>query len=189
MFSGKSSVLQARIRRFDTLGWKTLVLTSALDTRDDKVDGSFSSVMTHDGVGMPALAVRELAPIRQWKDYEGARAILIEEAQFFPDLLQFVLHAVEVDGKDIVVVGLDGDRDRNRFGQVLDLIPYADVVTKLTALCCRCGDGSPALFSALLRHTPSSSERDGQIRVGGAGVYEPMCRRHFLQYRRDLPPY
>ncbi|SPQ98203.1 Thymidine kinase [Plasmodiophora brassicae] len=112
--------------------------------------------MTHDGVGMPALAVRELAPVREWKDYEGARAILIEEAQFFPDLLQFVLHAVEVDGKDIVVVGLDGDRGRNRFGQALDLIPYADVVTKLTALCCRCAVDC-SLCARFVRHLLLSS--------------------------------
>lgn len=82
-------------------------------------------------------------------------------------------------------LGLDGDRNRCNFGRVLDLIPYADTLTKLTALCSRCCDGTPALFSCLIVGENDDREYD-QIRVGGADSYEPMCRKHFLEQRQKF---
>ena len=101
---------------------------------------------------------------------------MIEEAQFFTGLYDFVMNAVENDSKDVIVVGLDGDSDRVPFGEIFDLFPMADEVVRLTALCKRCGDGSAALFTALL-----GGCKDTQICVGGADLYEAMCRRHYLE--------
>ena len=84
---------------------------------------------------------------------------------------------VEVYRKDVIVVGLDGDSDRKPFGEILQLIPLANSVTKLAALCKRCCDGTEGNFTALI----SKEEKKQQIYVGGADKYLPMCRRHYLE--------
>ena len=172
MFAGKSSAILARVRRARALGWKTLLLTSALDTRYGEGD-----VITHDKDRVSAVSVRSLMPCFGTPDYEEARLVIIDEAQFFKDLVDFVRISVETAGKDVVVVGLDGDSDRRPFGSVLELVPLADTVTKLTALCKRCGDGTEALFSAALKRSAKP-----QIHVGGEESYEPLCRRHYLEH-------
>jgi thymidine kinase len=173
MFAGKSSALIARVRRARALGWKTLLLTSDLDTRYNV--GKVCHVITHDKDRVDAVGVLGLMTCLGTPEYEEARLIIIEEAQFFVDLVAFVLHAVEKSGKDVVVVGLDGDSDRRPFGSLLELVPLADTVTKLTALCKRCGDGTEALFSAAFAGTAKP-----QVHVGGEESYEPLCRRHYL---------
>jgi len=103
-----------------------------------------------------------------------AKVIIIEEAQFFDDLVPFVRSMVDNFKKIVIVVGLDGDYNRKPFGTILQCIPFADKVTKLTALCCRCSDGTPAIFS----HR-KVQDRD-QVLIGGADKYEPLCRECYL---------
>ena len=173
MFSGKSSAIVQRIRRAQVLGWKTLNITSNIDTR---YDISGSRIVTHDKAYVEALGVKVLKGVCDGDDYKEARLIVIEEAQFFSGLYEFVVQAVETDGKDVIVVGLDGDSDRKPFGEILDLIPLADEVVRLSALCKLCGDGTPALFTALVNGSKSE-----QICVGGADMYQPLCRQHYLK--------
>jgi thymidine kinase len=101
--------------------------------------------------------------------------IVIDEAQFFDDLVVFVRCEVENFNKHVVVVGLDGDFYRNPFGKVLDCIPLADKVTRLTALCARCRDGTPGLFSH------RKVQQGGQVLIGGADIYETLCRPCFTE--------
>jgi thymidine kinase len=177
MFAGKSSAVITKVRRAEVIGWKTLVITSSIDTRYENTDTGTSHLTTHDKNSLSALGVSVLKGVCERSDYISARLIVIEEAQFFPDLYEFVIRAVEKDGKDVIVVGLDGDSDRKPFGQMLNLVPIADEILRLTSLCKRCGDGSPALFSALVRGTAKAE----QIFVGGTDVYEAMCRKHYLE--------
>ena len=158
------------------MDWKYLAITSNSDTR---YDSSGCNITTHDRTGVEAVGVKKLEEVIYTDAYFEASLIIVEEAQFFTDLFDFVMKAVEVDGKDLVVVGLDGDSDRKPFGDILRLIPLADEVVKLTALCKRCCDGTPALFSALVRGT-----KDSQVHVGGSDFYEPRCRKHYLEIKR-----
>jgi thymidine kinase len=128
---------------------------------------------------MKATGVKELREILTLAEFHLSDLVIIEEAQFFPDLYEIVLRLVETNQKRVVVVGLDGDSERKPFGQILDLVPIADTVTKLTALCKRCNDGSVALFSGFL-----NDKKDKQVCVGGTETYEPMCRRHYLMNKR-----
>ena len=172
MFAGKSSAILSRVRRARTLNWNVFLVTCAIDTR---YDASGCQIITHDKDGLSAIGVKSLDGVRGLADYQAARLVILEEGQFFPDLYAFVKAAVEEDGKDLIIVGLDGDSDRKPFGQMLELIPLCDKVTKLTSLCKRCGDGTPAIFSALVK-----GQKEGQVCVGGADMYEPMCRKHYL---------
>jgi len=176
MFSGKSSAVLQRVRRAKAIGRDVFIVTCMLDTRYNE-DGC--SIKTHDldGVAAHGLGVGELYKIFASEAY-AYPLIIIEEAQFFAGLYDVVLRAVETDKKDVIVVGLDGDSDRKPFGDILRLVPLADTVTRLTALCKRCGDGTVALFSSLVLGKEGKSE---QIYVGGADKYLPMCRKHYLE--------
>lgn len=66
------------------------------------------------------------------------QVLAIDEAQFFPDLSEFCLNAVDHEGKHVIVAGLSGDSNRQKFGQLLDLMPLADDVMKLTSKCAFC---------------------------------------------------
>ena len=72
--------------------------------------------------------------------------------------------------------GLDGDSNRKRFGQMLDLIPICDKVTKLRSLCAICKNGNKAPFT--LRTTTTSEE---QILIGSDDCYKPVCRNCYFK--------
>jgi thymidine kinase len=177
MFAGKSSAVLQRIRRAKVIGRNVFIVTSILDTRYDL---SGASVKTHDQEGVIAtgLGVDDLQDILKLAAFQRSDIIVIEEAQFFNGLYDTIKLIVEVYKKDVIVVGLDGDSDRKPFGQILQLIPLADSVVKLAALCKRCSNGTEGHFTALVADKEGKTE---QIYVGGADKYLPMCRRHYLE--------
>ena len=96
----------------------------------------------------------------------NSEAIFINEAQFFPDLFEFVLRFLD---KKIYIYGLDGDFQQNKMGQILDLIPHCDSVVKLTS---KCTCGNPAIFT--FRDSPEKEQY-----VPNA-TYIPLCRACYL---------
>lgn len=179
MFAGKTSEIQSVVRRYGCLGKRVLVLTADIDTRyQDGGSSAVTAIVNHDRAAVPATAVpvTGLMSVLEMPEFAAATAIVVDEAQFFVGcLIPFVVAAVEEHGKHVVVVGLDSDAARNPFGDVLTLITKADVVEKKTALCRSCGDGTAAIFTRSVTAT-----REGQVAVGGADMYEPVCRRHYL---------
>jgi thymidine kinase len=175
MFAGKSSALLSIVRRHKALGWSVCVITHACDTRYGT-----DQVVNHDQQRCPAISTGVLTPLLEMQDYKDAKLVVIEEAQFFGDLVDFVVQAVDKDGKHVVVVGLDGDAQRKPFGKVLDLVPLADRITKLTSMCKECADGTPAIFTAAVADDAVAAASVGEACVGAADKYIPMCRRHYL---------
>jgi thymidine kinase len=179
MFAGKSSALQSIVRRRQAIGWSVLVIKHTADTR--YVDCSENSVVVnHDKQSCAAVARSDLMGLVGSTEFADARLIIVEEGQFFADIVEFALAAVEGAGKDLVVVGLDGDAHRRPFGRLLELIPLADEVQRLYAFCKLCGDGTPARFTAATTSDMASATLGGGANVGGADSYQPVCRRHFL---------
>ena len=88
--------------------------------------------------------------------------LLINEAQFYPDLVPFVK---EFKTKHIYVYGLDGDFKQEKIGHILDLIPLCDSVKKLTAIC---SCSKPAIFSKILSHETEQYQPNA--------TYIPVCR-------------
>ena len=99
------------------------------------------------------------------------QVVAVDEAQFFPDLAAFVVAAADTHAQTVLVAGLDGDFRRSRFGQVLDLVPHAESVTRLTARCGACGRAAP--FSMRLAAPPAG---ESVVDGGGADKYAPACR-------------
>ncbi|KAI7838599.1 hypothetical protein COHA_007607 [Chlorella ohadii] len=182
MFAGKSTALLRRVAELEAKGFNVAVVKSSKDDRYCS-----SSVVTHNGLKRPCFAAPTLRAFREaaGADYASFQVIAVDEAQFFPDLHDFCSHAADHEDKRLVLAGLDGDFQRRRFGQVLDLLPMADSVVKLTAHCKFCKQEHkhvPALFS--LRIAADSR----QELVGGADTYAPVCRRHYVQLARLRQP-
>ena len=97
-----------------------------------------------------------------------SKFILIDEGQFFTDLME-ILYLVNELNRNVFVFGLDGDFKRNKFGQISDLISHCDRIEKLHAVCGNCS--KPAIFSD--RIVTSSTE---QVLVGSQDMYKPLCR-------------
>lgn len=182
MFAGKSSALQSIVRRRKAIGWDVLVIKHSIDTRYLDDEECNSMIVNHDQQKCPAKSCTLLTDCLSWNMYNTAKLIVIEEGQFFEDLVTFVLQAVEKDGKHVVVVGLDGDAHRKPFGQILELIPLADNVQRIYALCKLCGDGTPARFTSAISVAVSEATIDGKPNVGAAESYRPLCRKHFLEF-------
>jgi len=174
MWAGKSSYIIGKIRRYRAIGWEVLVVANPLDDRYGT-----HVVSSHDKEQVSALAISELEMLYEDLRYQSARLLVIEEAQFYKGLYDFVKTAVERDGKHVVCVGLDGDAQRKPFGEILSLIPLCDTLEKIKSLCAECGDGTDALFTH--RYTPSQE----QIQVGAENTYAPLCRKHYLE--KNLP--
>jgi thymidine kinase len=172
MFAGKSSEILHITNRYKSLGWEVCLISHSADSRYSEE----SLLWNHDKQSHPCIRVKELTEILTNNSYNTAKVVIIDEAQFFTDLKKFVEISVEQHGKNVYVVGLDGDANRKPFGDILDCIPLADTVTKLKAFCKPCGDGTEALFTKCEK----PSLKLGQVHVGGAEMYQPVCRHHFL---------
>lgn len=172
MFAGKSSAVLRMVNRYKTLNWKICIISHASDTRYSED----AKLMNHDRIGIPCVKLEKLMGHIGNQDYLDAKLVIVDEAQFFPDLKEFVEYTTDCLKKDLLVVGLDGDAQRKPFGQILECVPLADKVTKLTAFCKECGDGTEAIYTLCRR----PREKTGQVLVGGSETYEPVCRTHYL---------
>jgi thymidine kinase len=174
MFAGKSSSLINKLNLFSLMGVRCLYVNHALDTRGDAFSTHNPTLTCIGNISsIKAETLREI-------DFDEYDVIGIDEAGFFPDLTHVVLELVEKHQKRVIVAGLTGDYQRRPLGQTLDLIPYADAVTKLSAVCKRCAEKRmmrEASFSH--RVQPSTS----QIEVGFG--YVPLCRSCYLEATRE----
>lgn len=111
----------------------------------------------------------------QW--LERADVVCIEELQFFPDAFEVVRHLVDTLHKHVVCAGLIADYRREPFGDLPRLIPYADEVQHVKALCSVCNDGTRGIFTQRITHD------NAQVVVGETDTYRTVCRRHYLHSR------
>lgn len=164
MFSGKTSKLTEIYKQCMFCNIPVAVINYALDTRYHD-----TMLSTHDKHMIPCIQTMSLASMWETNtQVRSADVILINEGQFFDDLYPVVESMLKA-GKKIYISGLDGDFQRKKFGQILDLIPLCDKVTKLTSLCSICKTGEPGIFSMRL-----TSET--QQTLIGSDNYVPVCR-------------
>lgn len=175
MFSGKTTHLIQQYKLHSYIGKKVVVINYSGDTRYT-MDSMLSS---HDKIMIPCIMLNKLGDC--WNNISGehytmvrdADVIIINEGQFFDDLYDIVLDMVDISHKTIYISGLDGDFQRNKFGRILDLIPFCDKITKLQSLCALCKNGNHGIFS----HRITSEQQ--QI-VIGSDNYVPLCRECYL---------
>jgi thymidine kinase len=184
MYAGKTSRLVEIYKQCKFCNISIAVINHSIDNRYDE-----QLLSTHDKVKIPCIKTDKLFDV--WSEYisleEDIKAfprikdtfkiatsevILINEGQFFCDLEDFVKSLLYY-GKKVYVCGLDGDFERKKFGQIIDLIPLCDKVTKLTSLCSICKNGTPGIFSKRI-----STEKEQT--VVGSDNYIPVCRNCYI---------
>jgi thymidine kinase len=174
MFAGKSCELIRRIRLLKVLKKEYLVIKPKIDNRYDNLYDS-NMIISHNFDKEHCIVLNKMKDIYNNNLY-GIDTIFIDEAQFFEDLVEVVKNLVEVEGKNVVVTGLDGDSNRNKFGYILDLIPLSNTCIKIKAACIMCLDGTHAPFSYRMKKTNKS-----QILIGAGDSYMSLCRKHYLE--------
>jgi len=168
MYSGKTSEIINECRRQISIGKKVLCINNKQDDRYGNDDFLYS----HDLTKVKCVYATKLEDV-PYEIINSSDCIMINEGQFFTDLKNTVLKWCEIMDKDILISGLDGDYKRKPFGQILELIPLCDEVTKVSALCVKCQDGTKANFTHRL------SDEKEQVVIGSSN-YIPLCRRHYL---------
>ena len=166
MFSGKTSELIRRLKRLKVIGKDVMIINSAKDTRSPE-----EILKTHDNVKFDCHKVFDLFEIINTDEFDRADIIAIDEAQFFPILKKFVECCLHV-GKSVILAGLDADSFQHKFGELIDCIPLACDVTKLSALCMRCNDGTLGPFTKRI-----VDDKTLEL-IGGSDMYIATCRRH-----------
>jgi len=165
MYSGKTTEIIRIVNSLKHIGETPLIIKPVIDNRY-----STDKISTHNKQEYDCIAVNYLSATTNIAN----NYIIIEEAQFFNDLLLFVIDQVEIKKKNVIVVGLDGDSNRENFGEIHKLIPLCDEIVKLKAYCSICKDGTPGIFSKRI------SEKKDKILVGSDGDYIAVCRKCFI---------
>ncbi len=167
MFSGKTSELIREYTRYSKIGKKVVCINYAFDNRY----GDDNYVYSHNLDKIECLKAKKLLSLDS-NDILKFDVILINEGQFFEDIVDFCKLYCDTYSKHIIVCGLDGDYMRKSFGGINELIPLADEVSKLKAFCTECNDGTSAIFTWRL------SQDTEQISINNN--YIPVCRKHYL---------
>ena len=166
MFSGKTEELIRRLRRAQFAKQRVEIFKPAIDTRY-----SDEEVVSHDHNAIPSTPL----------DASGSILLLsadidvvgIDEAQFFDMGLVDVCNRLANNGVRVIVAGLDMDFRGVPFGPMPGLMAIADDVTKVHAICVKCGD------LAMYSHRKVSDEK--RVLLGETQEYEPLCRHCYLE--------
>ena len=171
MFSGKTSRIVNLYKQYTYCNIPVIVINHVDDKRYNE-----QLLTTHDNIKINCVQSNSISDvITKYKtDLETFHVILINEGQFFEDLFESTIQLVNVMNMSVYICGLDGDYQANKFGRLLDLIPYCDKVTKLQSICAGCKNGNKAIFS----HRKTNDNE--QKLVGTDDVYEPLCRKCYL---------
>ena len=172
MFAGKSCELIRKIRILKVLKKQYIVIKPMIDTRDNE-----NMIVSHNLDKEDCLKLENLRDIYTIDKYlsNNIDTIFIDEGQFFSDLKEVVLELVEKYNINVIVAGLLIDSNRKKFGQILDLIPFANKVISLSSQCLICMNGTPGIFSYC------NKVADNQILIGASEIYSSVCREHYIK--------
>ena len=166
MFSGKTEELIRRLKRVKIANLKVEIFKPRMDVRYHEL-----KIVSHDEnaiVSTPVDSSQNILLLAQEVDVVG-----IDEAQFFDDQLPEVIDQLALQGIRVIVAGLDMDFTGKPFGQMPFLLAKADFITKLHAICVRCGH----IANYSYRKIPI----DDQVVLGEKEMYEPRCRKCFYE--------
>lgn len=166
MFSGKTEELIRRMKRAKFAKQKVEIFKPAIDTRYSDID-----VVSHDQHSIPSTPIdtsSSIALLASDIDVVG-----IDEAQFLDEGLVEVCNDLANRGVRVIVAGLDMDFKGKPFGPIPALCAIADEVTKVHAICVRCG--------ALAYVSHRLVANDKRVLLGEQAEYEPLCRECYMK--------
>lgn len=164
MFSGKTEELIRRLKRAKIARQRVEIYKPSIDTRYSDED-----VVSHDSNSINSTPIDSARSILLLAS--EAQVVGIDEAQFFDDSLVEVCNLLADNGKRVIVAGLDMDFKGVPFGPMPALMAIAEEVTKVHAICVKCGD------LAYVSHRKVVGEQ--RVLLGEQQEYEPLCRKCF----------
>jgi thymidine kinase len=161
MFSGKTEELIRRLKRARIANLKVEIFKPAIDVRYDE-----TKVVSHDANAIASTPIDNSQTILLMS--QDVDVVGIDEAQFFDEEVVNVCETLALRGVRVIVAGLDMDYQGRPFGQMPNLLATADYITKLHAICVKCG----SIANISYRKTAAQ----GQVLLGEKETYEPRCR-------------
>jgi thymidine kinase len=161
MFSGKTEELIRRLKRAKIANLKVEIFKPGVDVRYDEV-----KIVSHDTNVIHSTPIdnsQKMLLLAQGVDVVG-----VDEAQFFDIELPGVCETLALQGIRVIVAGLDMDFQRNPYGPMPSILAKADYITKLHAICVKCGN----IANYSYRKVPN----EDQLMLGELDAYEPRCR-------------
>ncbi len=166
MFSGKTEELIRRLRRARYAGLKVEIFKPSLDTRYSDVH-----VVSHDERTIKSTPVDNASSIMLLAG--DVDVVGIDEAQFFDNSVIETCNYLADKGVRVIVAGLDMDFSGKPFGPIPALMAIAEYVTKVHAICMRCG--------SLAQYSYRKAAGDQVVLLGEKDKYEPLCRSCFIK--------
>jgi len=166
MFSGKTEELIRRLNRAKIAQQRIEIFKPEIDKRYDD-----EKIISHDENSINSTPVQSASQILLLAN--EVDVVGIDEAQFFDDELANVCNHLADNGVRVIVAGLDMDYLRKPFGPIPALLASAEYVTKVHAICMRCGN--------LAQYSHRTVKDDHLVLLGEKDNYEPLCRSCFLE--------
>ncbi len=166
MFSGKTEELIRRLRRAMFAGLRVEIFKPAIDVRYNA-----DEVVSHNETSIRSTPVETASSILLL--VSGVEVVGIDEAQFFDNTLVEVCTLLADSGTRVIVAGLDMDFSGKPFGPMPALMAVAEFVTKVHAICVRCGN--------LANYSHRKIDDDKVVILGEKDIYEPLCRSCYIK--------
>lgn len=166
MFSGKTEELIRRLKRAKIANKKVEIFKPGIDTRYDDVD-----VVSHNANSIRSTPITHSENILLLA--EGVDVVGIDEAQFLDAELPRVCEQLAQKGVRVIIAGLDMDFEGKPFGPIPHLLSIADYITKVHAICVKCGD--------IAHFSYRTSQDKSKILLGEMDSYQPRCRTCFYK--------
>ena len=166
MFSGKTEELIRRLNRAKIANLNVEIFKPGIDVRYDDVD-----IVSHNKNAIrstPVNTAEEILLLSGNCDVVG-----VDEAQFFDEGLTDVVNKLAYQGKRVILAGLDMDSEGKPFGSMPQLMATAEYVTKVHAICVRCGN--------LAQYSFRKQQSSSQILMGEHDIYEARCRKCYKE--------
>lgn len=170
MFSGKTEELIRRLRRAQIAKLNVEIFKPVIDNRY-----SDTEIVSHNATAIKSTAVSSSSEILE--KINGADVVGIDEAQFFDDGIINVCNQLANQGIRVIVAGLDMDYLGKPFGPMPALMAIAEYVTKVHAICMRCGK--------LAHYSHRLTSNDSLVEIGEKDKYEPLCRTCFNKAMKE----
>jgi thymidine kinase len=170
MFSGKTEELIRRLKRAKFANQRVEIFKPEVDVRY-----STSEVVSHDANAIRSTPVSNSGNILLLCG--DVDVVGIDEAQFFDIGLIDVCNALANQGIRVIVAGLDMDYKGKPFGPIPALMATAEYVTKVHAVCMKCGN--------LAQYSHRTVVNDKLVVLGEKDSYEPLCRSCFNKANND----
>ena len=161
MFSGKTEELIRRLKRAKIAHMQVEICKPAMDKRYHEKE-----IVSHDENSILSTPVENAGAMLSLA--RNVDVIGIDEAQFFDDEILSVCNQLALQGIRVIVAGLDMDYSGRPFGQMPNLLATAEYITKLHAICVRCGN--------IANYSYRKTAHEAQVVIGERDIYEPRCR-------------